>query len=117
MADFDKLELVVHKDNIISGKEPIRIYRTTTQDKDGITTYRYHIGFPEKVVKILCPLLETTPYWGEQHWKEIDGFWLWWTAITGKGGDDAPFDKLNRELDWRLKSANKVLQWLRKSFA
>jgi hypothetical protein len=117
MTDFGELEFIKEYPTLISGKKPLRLYRTKTTDANGglVDNYRYHFGFPKEVVELLCPMLETTLYWGERHWKEDGGFWIWWLMIVQEG-TDVPVDKLNRELDWRMKYASKCLQWLARAY-
>lgn len=114
MTKFSNLELVKEYPTMLMGKFPLRLYRSK-DTKDSF--YRYHFGFPEKIVKPLSVMLETTPYWGEQHWDIIDGFWIWWLAITSEG-IEVPNEKLNSELKWRLNSANKcralLISWIEK---
>jgi len=108
--DFKNLELIKQYDNIISNKEPVRLCKS----KEGNTLpFRYHLGFPERIISPLCPLLETTVYWGETHWREEDGFWIWQTPLTGKN-EDIPYNNLNRELSWRIGAANQALRFLKK---
>lgn len=87
----------------LGGKKPVRIYRSRTGEQ-----WRWFLGFPEEAVKPLCPLLETTPYWGEQHCGEHDGFWLWWTT-TVTTDDAVPVQKLNGHLKWMTRAATTCL--------
>jgi hypothetical protein len=108
--DFNNLELVKEYPNFIKDKYPFRLYRS--QEKAG-GRYKYHLGFPEGLVKPMCFMLETTPYWGEVHWKEIDGFYLWWTT-TFSDTKEPPLRELNRELKWRISVANDCIHFLKR---
>ena len=114
----DGFELIKTFDTIIAGKFPLRLYRSrfspTDLDKP-IEEYRYHFGFPEKLVKPAALLLETTPYWGNKHWKEEDGFWIWWLTVTSNAKNGPPYKALNRRLDYMLHAYNNVVRFLRKS--
>ncbi len=111
--DFKNLEFVKEYPTIIAGKYPLRLYRS----REGVkANYRYHFGFPEGMVKPICTILECTPFWGEEHWKEVDGFWLWWLTIMSET-EDIPSVELNRDLAWRISSINNVNRFYRKTLA
>ncbi len=111
MKKFSNLVLVKEYPTMLMGKFPLRLYQSKEEQN---SFYRYHFGFPEVIVKHLTPMLETTPYWGEKHWIEIEGFWLWFLTIMPKDNLEIPNKELDRELSWRLRSANKCLDLLRK---
>jgi len=92
----------------LSNKWDLRIYYTVEED-----FYRFHFGFPENLVKPLCPLLECSPYWGEQHWIEVDGFWLWWLPYREKTNKPKK-EKLNSWLKFYLSQYNMCLRFLTK---
>ena len=106
---FSNFEFVKEYPTVISGKLPVRIYKSYDDNK-----YRWHVGFKEDFVKPLCSLLECAPYWGEMHWKEEDGFWIWWT-MTVTDDEELPFGQLQRDLNFRMSSLNKVLDFFRKA--
>lgn len=113
---FDDLELVKEFPKILCGTKPLRVYRSRSFPVDTdkpIEKWRYHFGFPTELVLPLSILLETSPYWGDRHWHEEDGFRLW--RLTIVGDLKPPWDKLNRELSRRMKSYNSVLAWMRKA--
>lgn len=112
---FDNLELVKEYPNWFLNKtKALRVYRTSEKDKYGkVLSYRYHIGYPEEFIKPFCPLIETTPFWGEQHWTEIDGFWLWWTVIVTKD-NKYPINELNKDNLFRRNSFARCLEFLQK---
>jgi len=92
---FNNLELIKEYKNFLSEKWDFRVYRSF-ENSNGI--YYFHFGFPEKIVKPLCPILECSPYWGTTHWKEIDGFWLWFSCYTSKN---------------KIPEKEKLTQWLK----
>lgn len=108
---FSNLTLIKEYPNFIVGKYPLCLYRSK-EKRDSF--YRYHFGFPKNLVEPIHQLLESTPYWGEVHWKEDGNFWLWWTLVTSDG-EELPLDSLNRELKWRIDSANDVIRLLKKA--
>lgn len=112
----DGFKLVRTFDTIIAGKLPLKLYRSrfspTDTDKP-IEKYRYHFGFPEGLVKPIALLLETSPYWGDPHWKEEDGFWIWHLPVVGDG-EEPPYKTLNRRLGYMLEAHNSVVRFLRK---
>jgi len=73
---------------------PLRLYWTIEKDSDDNIYYRWHFGYPEKFIKPLCPVIESSPYWGEVHWAEIDGFWVWWLSVTTTT-PEIPKEKVN----------------------
>ena len=83
MAQFDNLKLYSEYPTMLSGKRPLRIY--TSGFREG--KVRWHFGFQESMVKPVRQLLETTPFWGEQHWTEQDGFWVYWTTCCTPEGE------------------------------
>lgn len=114
---YDDFELIKTFKTIIAEKFPLRLYRSRFYPTDinkPIEKYRYHFGFPEALVKPICLLLETTLFWGEEHWKEEDGFWIWWLTIIGGANDKLPFKALQKQLDRMLKSRNSVIKFLKK---
>lgn len=116
-SKFDNLELYKEYPGwFMGGRKSLRLYRTCEVDADGnITSYRWHFGYPDTLVRPVCPLLETTLYWGEQHWYETDdGYWLWWLPIVTKDKDYFPKEELNRETDWRRRSMGKVINFFTK---
>ena len=117
MLDENSLELVFEKERFICERLPLRMYRSRFSPEDlkkPIEKWRYHFGFPEGLVKPVAQLLETTIAWGEKHWKEHEGFWIWWLAISGK---EPPWDKLKRDLEFRISSYNRILKFYQKSSA
>ena len=110
---FENLELVKEYPGFFLRRtKPLKVYRTHEVAKSGKpTSYRYHFGYPEELVKPFCPLLETTPFWGEAHWTEVDGFWLWWTSITAPNTDYPSPDVLNKENDFRRRYLSKCLDF------
>ncbi len=107
---FHKLKMVKEYPGwFLKRTKPLRVYRSSDTDKSGKVTYRYHFGFPVEFIKPFCPLIESTPFWGEQHWAEQDGFWLWWTPVTSDAKNPLPLDELNKEL-------NRDLAFRRKAF-
>ena len=89
----------------------LRIY--TTQD-EGDNLIRWHFGFPKIAVEPLLPLLETTLYWGEQHWTEDEGFYLWWLPIMTNSVDSFPKEKITRSLEFLIEQYNKCLLQVRR---
>jgi len=86
---FDNLKLYREYPTILSGKKPLRIYTTDFRDKK----VRWHFGFPKSMVEPVRQLLETTPFWGEQHWTEQDGFWVYWLTCCSQK-DEFPVKEL-----------------------
>jgi len=89
-----------------------RIYRTPELKVSPLQQPRWwwHFGFPEALVSSLCPLLECTPYWGDQHWAERDGYWIWATSVVSDSSElSAVQRKLNSELRLDLQSLNMCL--------
>jgi len=113
---FDNLELVKeYPGQFLKQTKPLRIYRSHDASKKGKTTsYRYHFGYPKELVEPFCPLLEATLYWGEPHWTEIDGFWLWWTSITVKATDYYPLEAINKENGFRRHAFSQCLDFYRR---
>ena len=115
---FDNFKFVKEFPTILAGKHPLRLYRSRFSPDDPekpIEKYRWHFGFPEKIVKPLCPLLEATPYWGETHWKEEDGFWIYWLHDISDISEEEIPSKLNKTLKLYLTSYNQVLRFFSKS--
>lgn len=111
----DGLELVWEKKNYLCGRITLRVYKSRFSPVDlkkPIEEWRYHFGFPREMVESLAMLLETSVYWGEKHWKEHEGFWLWMLTVTG---EKTPWNKLNRQLTFMVKSYNQVLRFYEKS--
>lgn len=99
----------------ISDKYPVRVYYS--KERDNGKCYRWFLGFQKKQVEPLCPLLESSPYWGEQHAaEEIDGekeFWIWWETELTESKDEIP-KKLNRCLKFKLMMYNECMNFLGK---
>jgi hypothetical protein len=95
MADlFENPVLIKVFENHISGKFALRLYQTERDKR-----YRWHFGYPKEIIDPLLPLLETTPYWGERHWAEHEGFYLYFLYVL-TGGKDVNAEimrELNRE--------------------
>jgi len=108
--EFDKFELIKEYPDMIAGKSSLRVYRSFDEKR-----YRYHFGFEENFIRPFCPMVECGPYWGEQHWKEDDGYWIWFTAVL-KNDTEFPNKDLERELDFKIKSLNWVLQFFRNAY-
>lgn len=87
----------------------IRVYSTPEGNRR-----RWHFGFPKKLVSPLCPLLACTPYWGDAHWAERDGFWLWHTAIVSDSPElnAAVRERLTNELRFSLQALNQCSKFL-----
>lgn len=109
---FENLTLEKEYPKFISDKYNLRIY--TTKESDG-KEYRWHLGFPKKLVKPVLQIIETTPYWGNEHWAERDGFYIYYTATTT---DDKkiPKSELEHTLKFHKTSFNKCINWLRKKY-
>ena len=117
MANFDDFKFVKEYPTIIAGKYPLRLYtsRFSPNELDKpIEKVRWHFGFPKQVVQPLCPMLESSPYWGETHWKEDGDFWIWWLMDFSENDGIIP-DKLNKTLEWYFKSYNQLLNWFKRS--
>lgn len=96
LFNFESLTLYKTYKKLLNNKWDVCLYYTI-EKRQKETAYRWHFGFPEKIIKPFLPLLETTPYWGEQHWKEIDEFYLYWlTSVTEK--PEPEIDRLERML-------------------
>ena len=111
---FDEdFALVCEKPNFLVGKYPFRVYRSRFspigKPDEPATAWRYHFGFPKALVEPICRLLETSPYWGEAHWREHEGFWLWWLSVTGEADQPPPWEKLKGHLDFLLRAYNDCL--------
>ena len=104
-------EFVKEFPNIISGKITIRLYRSPAR----YHKYNYHVGFPKEFIETLCPLIEASPYWGEQHWREEDGFWIWWTRVM-TDDEELPVCELQKVLEFKIDSLNKVVDFLRNAY-
>jgi hypothetical protein len=114
---FDDFEFVKEYPVIIAGKHPLRLYRSRFSPNEldkPIEKVRWHFGFPKKIVEPLCPMLESTPYWGEIHWKEDGDFWIWWLTDFSDINEGVP-DKLNKTLERYFKSYNQLLNWFKRS--
>jgi hypothetical protein len=59
----------------LNGKYNLRLYYTPAKADE--RRFRWHFGYPEQIIKYLLPLLETTPFWGDQHWLELDGYYVY----------------------------------------
>jgi len=88
-----------------AGDQPLRVY-CTTETYTGSKRVRWHFGFHKKLVEALCPLLESSPYWGEKHWAEDGDWWIWWCPYMTDPGEEPPFKDLNRWLSFLLKQHN-----------
>lgn len=107
---FEKPQLVKECPKILVNKYSLRVYKTKESDNK----WRWHFGFPKELVEPLCPLLESTPYWGEQHWYEDeDDFWLWWLFEKTKT-IKPPIKKLCFWLKWHTNMYNRCLSFLKK---
>jgi hypothetical protein len=91
---FNEAVLIKEFVNHMNGKYNLRVYYSEQGDR-----YRWHFGYPKQIIDILLPLLETTPYWGEQHWCEIDDYYLYWLPITTTTSQPNKelYKQLNRE--------------------
>ena len=100
VADGDvKLKLFGELKNNLYGQFDLRIY----QSKLG-----WHLGFPQKMMTPLCPVLETEPYLGETRWKEDGGFWIWKTECKTKA-------ELSHDLEtWYLPQIDEVVKLIQK---
>jgi len=118
MLKFEDFKFVKEFPTIIVGKYPLRLYRSRFSPDDlnkPIEKYRWHFGFPKFMVEPLCPMLEASPYWGETHWKEEDGFWIWWLTDISDAKEEMIPDKLNKTLDFYFKSYNHVINFYKRS--
>jgi len=107
---FDNLKLYREYPTMISGKEPLRLYTSDFENGE----VRWHFGFPERMVKPVHELLESTPFWGESHWTEQDGFWVYWLTCCSKE-EEFPAEELTLLLDILFVTGyNNVLGMLRK---
>ncbi len=109
------LELIVEKKGSLCGRLPLRVYRSRFSPNDldmPVEEWRFHFGFPRELVEPIVLLLETTPYWGGRHWKEEGGFWLWRLTVRG---NQTPWDKLRADLQFKVRSFNRVLCFCRKA--
>lgn len=102
------IELVEEFPKALGRKLPIRVYRASDHDR-----WRWFLGFPREAVKPLCPLLESSPYWGEIHCAEDGDFWLWWQMIL-TNSDEIPLKELNRALAYSLNLAQRCIETLDK---
>jgi len=106
------LVLVKEFKDVISNKYSVRVYYA----EDG-NRYRWFLGFPKEIVEPLCPLLECTPYWGEQHAaEEVDGeneFWIWWETELTESKDEIP-KGMRRHLKFRLQMHNECVGFFNK---
>ena len=117
-TQFDDFKFVKEFPTILAGKHPLRLYRNRFSPNDPekpIEKYRWHFGFPRKIVEPLCPLLEATPYWGETHWKEEDDFWIWWLHDISDASEEEIPSKLNKTLEFFLKSYNQVIGFYKRA--
>lgn len=113
---FENLELIHEYPGwFLQRTKPLRIYKTTSTNKDGTKSYRLHFGYPEEFIKPFCPLIESTPFWGEQHWTEHEGFWVFPSQIALGSPDEYPVEKLNKENAWRRDSFAKVLDFYQRA--
>ena len=109
---FENLKLIKEYPKMISNKYPLRLYFSDFR-KDESNKVRYHFGWPKFIVKPLCPLLETTLYWGEEHWVEDGNFYIYWLPIISVEGE-VPYDELNKMLKFQLGSFNQCLTTMTK---
>lgn len=98
--------------NHISGKWNLRVYYSLSHNK----WYRWHFGYPKAIIDPLLPLLETTPFWGESHWCEIDGYYLYWLPILSESNEPNTdiVHKLNQEDSTMIAFYNDCLSILKK---
>ena len=112
---FAHLKYVYEEPKHLCEEHDLRVYTSEVQanghtPSDGEQEQvRYHIGFPEYLVKPIAILLETSPYWGEAHWCEEDGFWLYWLRICGGKDEPIPFADIDKNLKFKLKAYNRCL--------
>lgn len=92
MSSYPDLELVSAFEAIPPSVDEIRIYRTSISKSEA--QYRYHLGFPKRLVTPLLRVLESSVGWGVAHWTEKDGFLLWATEIIAS---DLPVQRLQKE--------------------
>lgn len=113
--EFDNLEMVKEYPGwFMKGTLPLRIYCTHDEPKnEEKIAYRWHFGYPKKFIKIFCPLIETTPFWGEQHWTEQEGFYLWWIP-TVTNTKELPLKELNDWANWRRRSFGNCLDFMKR---
>jgi hypothetical protein len=117
-TQFDDFKFVKEYPTILAGKHPLRLYRSRFSPDDlnkPIEKYRWHFGFPKNIVEPVGVLLETTPYWGEVHWKEEDGFWIYWLHDVSDASEEEIPSKLNKTLDFYLRSYNQVIGFYKRA--
>lgn len=105
---WPEIEFVKEWPTALGGKKPVRAYRAKAKNDE---RWRWFLGFPEETVKPMIDLLETTLYWGEAHVAEHEGFYIWWLAVM-TDTPDIPLDKLNHDLKWHLRAAQKCVAQL-----
>lgn len=103
--NFSNLQLIAEYPKMINGKYPFRLY--STDEENG--KIRYHFGWPEFIIKPFLPLLETTLYWGEPHWTEQDGFYIYWLPIVSEQ-NNPNWKELNKLMKFQFRSFNECLQ-------
>ncbi len=111
---FKNLTLIKEYPNGVGLNIPLRLYRTESEDDERIR-YRWHFGYQEKFIKPLCPLIESTPFWGEQHWIEIEGYWLWWLSFTTED-PEIPKGQVNWWYKWYGRQFDMCVNYCRKNF-
>ena len=118
MIKFDDFEFVKEYSTMLADKHPLRLYRSRFNPNDlskPIQEYRWHFGFPKTILpEPMLMLLETSPYWGEQHWKEEDGFYIYWLHDVSEKDEGIP-KKLNKTLEFYLRSYNQVLNFYKRA--
>ena len=102
---WPEIEFVKEWPTALGNVKPLRAYRAKRGD-----TWRWFFGFPEEMVKPIIVMLETTVYWGEAHIAQHEGFYIWWLMVT-TDTDEIPLDELKKELKWRLRTAQKCVDW------
>jgi len=109
--EFPELEFVrdmpIHSDK---GRQlVVKLYRSRHEPGDlsqPVQSYRWHFGFPKGLVEPIALLLETSPYWGEQHWCVRDDCWLWCTSCVSDASLPLPIQEILASLKFFLWSYN-----------
>jgi len=92
--DTKNLKLVKEYPDGVGPNIPLQLYQTIEKRSNDENHYRWHFEYPKNLIEPLCPLIESTPYWGEQHWTEVDGFWIWQLPFTTTT-PEIPKEKIN----------------------
>ncbi|GAB4001546.1 hypothetical protein GCM10028807_57960 [Spirosoma daeguense] len=112
MQHFTNLKLIHEHPTIIGGKWPVRIY--TTDSGEG--KVRYHLGFlKDWLHDMVWTIAETEPYLGEKHWKEEDGFYIFWLSVCEKPTATPPFEKLQNNLAQMIRHINSAQAFIREA--